>query len=79
MLWPSANTNINHWQEHVTTFGLSHIQSSLHRQLFCRLVTVAPPADLYSNGLSVRVQKWCQQSHTTTYEGGTITTKELCR
>ena len=45
----------------LVTFNRLFIGNYPHRQLFCRLVTVAPPADLYSTGLWVRVQKWCQQ------------------
>jgi len=37
------------------------IDNSPHRQPFCSLVTVAPPADLYSSGLRAHVQKRCQQ------------------
>jgi len=45
----------------LVTFDSLFIGNYPHRQLFCRPVIVAPPADLYSTGPWVRVQKRCQQ------------------
>jgi len=52
LLQPSANTCTGHRHEYVTTFGLGHIRlfpigNHLYRQLPCRLVTIAPSADLH--------------------------------